>query len=834
MQNDRKIIISAAGSRTAEIWPAQELLISELWERLRTPTRGTETMEAYLRMKKGQQDALKDVGGYVAGQLRNNRRRAGSVESRDLLTLDLDNIPAGGTEDILRRVGSLGCGYCVYSTRKHRPDAPRLRVIIPLDRSVTADEYEPIARRTAAYIAPGMEPFDPSTFQASRLMYWPSCCADGQYIYQTADLPLLSADGVLAQYTDWRDCAAWPQVPGAAGLHKKLAAKQGDPLEKGGVVGAFCRTYSIYDVLDKFLPGVYIPTDKPDRWTFAGGSTAGGALIYDQGKYLYSHHATDPAGGRLSNAFDLCRLHIFGAQDEDAKVDTPIGRLPSYKAMLTFARRDPAVESILNRERYESAVGDFTASDGDDVGLDWMRGLQVDDSGKYARTIRNVIVMLEGDPRLRGRIRMNTFSGRIEGVCPLPWAGKSQEGTTEWTDGDDAGLRDCVEQLLGFHTKDTIDDALVQVAQAHAYNPVQEYLQSREWDSIPRLDTLFSDYFGDTDCPYTRAVARKSLVAAVARAMEPGCQYDQVPVVCGPQGIGKSTFFTMLGGPWFSNSVTTFDGKEAAEQIQGNWIIEIGELAALNRTETNMVKQMLSRRVDDFRAAYGRRKEKQPRRCVFFGTTNDRDYLKDPTGNRRYWPIDCVDKASKSVFSLTQEDIDQIWAEAFLRWQMGESLVLDEAEEEEAERRRQARMEVDDLRGTIEEFLQKPIPEDWPQWDISRRAMFWCGQAKGNSTRLIPRDRVCAIEVMRECLGDRRPIIPQKDSRRVNQILSALPGWEPAGLMRFGKIYGRQRGFSRISGVQTASTEQMATVQSVDKCVLSTDLICGQSCDSKC
>ena len=150
MQYDRKVIISAAGSRTAEIWPAQGLLISELWERLRTPTRGTETMEAYLRMKKGQQDALKDVGGYVAGRLRNNRRRAGSVESRDLLTLDLDNIPAGGTEDILRRVGSLGCGYCVYSTRKHRPDAPRLRVLIPLDRPVTADEYEPIAR-----LAPG-------------------------------------------------------------------------------------------------------------------------------------------------------------------------------------------------------------------------------------------------------------------------------------------------------------------------------------------------------------------------------------------------------------------------------------------------------------------------------------------------------------------------------------------------------------------------------------------------------------------------------------------------------------------------------------------------------
>ena len=189
--------------------------------------------------------------------------------------------------------------------------------------------------------------------------------------------------------------------------------------------------------------------------------------------------------------------------------------------------------------------------------------------------------------------------------------------------------------------------------------------------------------------------------------------------------------------------------------------------------------------------------------------------------------------APKSVFGLTQEDIDQIWAEAFLRWQMGESLVLGEVEEEEAERRRQARMEVDDLRGTIEEFLQKPIPEDWPQWDISRRAMFWGGQAKGTSTQLVPRDRVCAIEVMRECLGDRRPIIPQKDSRRVNQILAALPGWESAGLMRFGKIYGHQRGFKRSVEAGKALTQQTVTQACVTKAEFSGESICGRRCNDK-
>ena len=205
--NDRKITICAAGSRRAASWPTQETCISDLWERLRQPTRGTETMAEYLRLKKTQQDDLKDVGGFVAGTLRGGHRKSDCVTGRDLVTLDLDRLPGGGTEDILRRTEGLGCGYCVYSTRKHRPEAPRLRLLLPLDRTVTADEYEPIARKAAEILDPSMEPFDPTTFQASRLMYWPSCCSDGGYVYQYADRPLLSADGILQMYGDWRNIA---------------------------------------------------------------------------------------------------------------------------------------------------------------------------------------------------------------------------------------------------------------------------------------------------------------------------------------------------------------------------------------------------------------------------------------------------------------------------------------------------------------------------------------------------------------------------------------------------------------------------------------------------
>ena len=348
---DRQITISVGASRRATSWQAQTLTLSELYDRLRLPAKSTETMAEYLALPKGQQDNLKDVGGYVAGTLDGPRRKAGAVTGRDVSTLDLDNIPAGGTDDVVRRVEALGCGYCIYSTRKHRPDAPRLRVLLPLDRTCTADEYEPCARRMAAMI--GMELADPSTFEASRLMYWPSVCVDGQYIYYPADKPMLSVDGLLATYADWRDVVAWPTCPGAV-APARLAAKQGDPETKHGVVGAFCRVYDVPAAMDKFLPGVYEETDTPGRYTFTGGSTTGGAVLYDGGKFLYSHHTTDPCGGRLVNAFDLVRLHCFGDKDDEAQPGTPTNRLPSFNAMCELAagrwggtggqRLDPAAE----------------------------------------------------------------------------------------------------------------------------------------------------------------------------------------------------------------------------------------------------------------------------------------------------------------------------------------------------------------------------------------------------------------------------------------------------------------------------------------------------------
>ncbi|AYO30231.1 virulence-associated protein E [Biomaibacter acetigenes] len=798
LTNDRKITISAAGSRRATRWPAQTLYWSEFVERLKTPVRGTETLTEYLRFPKSRQDDLKDVGGFVGGLLKNDRRKANNVIGRDIITLDLDNIPAGGTQDALRRIEALGCAYVVYSTRKHEEAKPRLRVIIPGNRTITADEYEPLARKLASII--GIELCDPSTFEASRLMYWPSCCSDSQYVYQYGDKPFLDVDGLLATYKDWRNVAEWPEIPGVQQTHAKLAAKQGDPTAKAGIVGAFCKVYDIYKAMDTFLPGVYAPCDgKPDRYTYTGGSTTGGAIVYDNGTFLYSHHATDPAGGRLVNAFDLVRLHKFGELDDEAKPDTPTNKLPSYAAMCELAVSDAQVVALLNQERYEKATQDFAViTVNQDDNTNWISKLQVSTTtGMPAKTTDNILIILENDPLLKGKLAFDEFANRGLVLGPLPWDPRTER--RQWTDVDDAGLRHYLEHTYKITGKDRIFDATALCAHKHLINDVKDYLTSLEWDGIKRLDTLLIDYLGAEDTPYTRAVIRKSLTAAVARVMTPGVKYDFVPIIAGPQGIGKSTFLRILGRQWFSDSLTTFEGKEASEMVQGIWINELGELNGLNRSEINAVKQFISRTDDIYREPYGRRTGRYPRRCVFFGTTNDAEFLRDKTGNRRFWPVDVgIQPVKKDVFKDLENEVDQIWAEAFVHWQLGEPLYLTGEIAAEAKREQEAHEESNAKEGIIQEFVERRVPLDWEKRTLNERRLYWAGEFGRDTGETMERDRICAAEIWCECLGGDIKYMKRSDVLEINSILANIPGWKRSkGTYRFG-CYGHQRGFIRI------------------------------------
>lgn len=798
--HDRTITITVGASRKAVEWRPQTLTISEFFARLQSPARGTETVAEYLALPKARQDELKDVGGYVAGRLKGLRRKADAVLGRDVVTLDLDNIPAGATEDVARRVAGLGCGYCIYSTRKHRPDAPRLRVLLPLDRTVSADEYEPIARKCAQLI--GMELMDPSTFEASRLMYWGSVCSDGQYVYYTEDKPMVSADGILAQYRSWQDMTSWPLVPGETATPSRRGKRMEDPTAKTGVVGAFCRVYDVPAAMEAFLPGVYEETVIPGRYTFTGGSTTGGAVVYDDGKYLFSHHATDPCGGREVNAFDMVRLHLFGEMDDETKPDTPVNRMPSFLAMSELAAGDAQVAGLLMDERYEKAKAAFAqqpmAQEIEDDGA-WRRPpmMDIDTQGRPAKTMKNLRTALEHDPRLKGRIRLNLFSGRIEVTGELPWR---RPGTSKvWCDEDGAQLRIYLEPFFGKAAKQDVLDAVGAAASDQAFHPVRDYLSGLWWDGTPRLDTLFVDYLGAADTAYIRAVTRKAFVAAAARIMRPGCKYDTMVVLVGAQGRHKSTLLAKMGGAWFSDSLRTFGDKDAMETIQGTWINEIAEMQALAKADVDAVKMFLSKSSDYYRAAYGRYTSERPRQCVFFGTTNSKDCLTDTTGSRRFWPVDIDARGrEKNVFRDLDAERDQLWAEAVARLQSGETLHLPPELEEAARQIQEEHRARHSWEGMIQDYLEEEVPENWVHMDANQR-MMWRGGGLTGDLRLVKKDRICAAEIWCEALGRRRGEMKQSDTRVINSLLERVPGWESAGVRAAGKPYGKQRCFRATS-----------------------------------
>lgn len=819
MINDRRLAISVGNSHKSINWQKTDMLWSEFVEKLRIPQRTPEKLEEYLNMPAAQQGSLKDIGGFVGGTLSGPHRKADSVTGRDLITLDLDNIAAGETDNVLRKIDALGIAYAVYSTRSHADWKPRLRVILPLDKTVSADQYEPIARKLASTI--GIELCDPTTFEASRLMYWPGCSSDSRYIFASADKPFISADGILALYADWHDVTTWPQVPGEANKAKTLLAKQQDPTTKDGLIGAFCRTYNIYGAIEKFIPLAYTATDKDDRLTYTGGSTVAGAVVYEDGLFLYSHHATDPCSGQLVNAFDLVRLHLYGDQDSEVKPGTPTNRMPSFMAMKEAALKDTAVMTELNMARAEenAASNVFDKLDGNAADeaaepkqdgqqpqaeakkpeVSWMlqAGLSYDGNGNLRKTRDNIIRILTYNPVYKGKIATDDFAVRGMALGALPW--NTSDERRIWSDTDDAGLAWELERNYGIVGKDKIDAALLLVSEANRYNEVKAYLTSLTWDMLPRLDTVLHDYLGAEDNDYTRAVARKSFCADVARVMTPGCKYDYVPVFVGPQGIGKSTFLATIGKDWYSDSLQSFEGKEAAEMIQGVWINELGEMTSYRKSEANTVKQFLSKGADIYRQAYGRRTGKFPRKCVFFGTCNTYEFLNDLTGNRRFWPVDVGKLPTvKSVWSDLPQEVDQIWAEAVVRWLAEEPLYFDKPEMEQLARAEQDRhREANVKEGVIREFLDKKIPDNFYKLSLSSRRTFWGGGMQIDAP-LVERDKVCALEIWCECFGGDIKNMRRADAMEINQILANLDGWKRNNSVRRFGYCGIQKGFERV------------------------------------
>ena len=791
--HDGSLDIAIGRSRKETSWKNREMLWSDLVKRVSTTHKTAETHSEYLTAKKPRQDEIKDIGGFVGGYLTGGKRKSESIAHRQLVTLDIDH---GGSEiaNIWEDYALLyGNAAAIYSTHKHSAEAPRYRLLIPLDRKVLPDEYVAIARKIAGMI--GIEYFDHTTFEPSRLMYWPSTSKDGEYVFHYQDGDWTSADEILNQYRDWKDLSEWPVSDRNNSIIIRAIKKQGDPLEKVGVIGAFCRTYSIHEAIAAFLSDEYDPCDVENRFTYKQGSTSAGLVVYDD-KYAFSHHGTDPASGKLCNAFDLVRLHKFGLKDEDAKEGTPSVKLPSYIAMLDFATRDPKVKIKLGSEMLQGAQGDFSEIPDQEYCEDWLGEMDVDRKGNYLSTIHNIKLILSNDPKLKGAFSLNTFTRKELVMRSVPWR-KVTPATRYFTDIDLMGLRNYVEKIYKLSHVQKTADAMGLVLHESSFHPVKEYLDNLEWDETNRVDTLLIDYLGAKDTPYTRAVTRKALVAAVARIYRPGIKFDYVLTLVGKQGIGKSTLIKKLGRDWYCENLTTVQGKEASEQLHGVWLMEMGELAGLKKAEVEIIKNFISRQEDSYRPAYAVKKETYPRQCIFIGTTNNRDFLRDPTGNRRFWPVAIQEEAStRDLYNdFTSDEIDQVWAEAVVLYNNGEKLYLTRELEEMAYEAQSEHTERDDRIGTIQKYLDTPVPENWDSMSVYERRGFLQGDellAEGVKVR----EQICIAEIWCELMGGTMKDMTSVNTKGLHQIMQAMPGWKRASNRRF-KMYGTQKAYYR-------------------------------------
>lgn len=770
--------IAYGNSRMEKRWKNNEISWDDFCRRVSTTQTTTETVEEYRKMTKPQQDAVKDVGGFVGGHLRGGRRKTGTVLCRSMLTLDMDH----GTPDILDELSLLNSHeLCVYSTHKHTPEAPRLRLIFPLKRDVSEEEYPALARKVAQEI--GMDLFDDTTYQPHRLMYWPSTSRNGEYVYQVMDGDILDPDAYLGMYDDWRDVSTWPVSSRESEAVKKAAKQQADPLAKTGAVGAFCRTYPIREAIEKFLPDVYAPSAMEGRYDYIPADSSAGVIIIDE-KFSYSFHATDPACGQLLNAFDAVRVHKF--PDDDPK--------KSYNAMAEFAAADERVKLRIFEEKRQAAAEDFDEADPDA----WKKQLQYEKkSMELKNNLHNLMLILENDENLKGIVFNQLADGmEIRGKVPWPHPAKF------WRDADDAQLICYVDAAYGTFSARNYDIAVTKAVDDRSYHPIREFFETLpDWDGVERADTLLIDYLGAEDTPYVRAVTRKELCAAYCRVYHPGIKFDSMIVLNGDQGIGKSTLIAKLGGEWYSDSLNLSDmnDKTAAEKLQGYWIMEIGELAGMRKADLDKVKAFISRQDDKYRASFGRRVTPHPRQCVFFGTTNSQNgYLRDITGNRRYWNVKVPGSGKYKPWDMDEDTVKQVWAEVMVYAKAGEKLYLPPELEAYAKEEQRAAMERDDREGLVQEYLDMLLPDTWDSMDVyKRRDYVRDADDPMRPDGSVRRMEVSNMEIWCECFGKAKEDMKPSDSYSIAAIMERMDGWSRTGKAKVLPIYGKQRIYRR-------------------------------------
>lgn len=401
----------------------------------------------------------------------------------------------------------------------------------------------------------------------------------------------------------------------------------------------------------------------------------------------------------------------------------------------------------------------------------WQNRLTRNMNGEALCTMPNIALILKSDPNLKN-IVFNEMKKTLDIIGAVPWKTEA----SGWDTTDFPCLQMYLEDNYHIYAPRKCKDALyATLSSEKRYHPIKNYLKSLNWDGTNRLDTILIDYLGAEDTPYVRAISRKTFVAAVARIFRPGIKFDTILVLCGEQGIGKSTLFKKMGQAWYSDSMTIADMKDksAAEKLQGIWIMELSELAGIRKVEVETVKSFLSRMDDQYRAPYEIHVSTHPRSSIIVGTTNTTDgFLRDITGNRRFWPVNVSGKGHKKPWDINEDEIKQLWAEAITYYKQGEPLFLEKDIECLAKENQRLAMESDPRQGLIDNYLT-----------LSRKT------------------EICLLELWCDCLGKDRSDMKHRDAFELEAILNQIGGWSVYNGNTTGKKrlpdYGIQKTFVR-------------------------------------
>lgn len=709
--------------------------------------------------------------GETTAPCTNMHRTKVAVRTRCALTLDID-YPDEGLE---ARLQALPYAAAVHSTYTSTKRAPRYRLIIPLDRAVAPDEYH--AAATVVMQQLGEHQFDAGSVQPERYMFKPAAGDMDAYQQFVVPGPLAKADTLLADFT--MDLSTLP----APRAHKNKR----DPFAIEGTVGAFNRAYEDFA---KLIDAYQLPYEESgaDRWKLVGASAAAGMGVVSPG-LVYSHHANDPAYGQTCTAFDLARLHLYGELDEDAAVGTPVNRMPSSKAMLEQATQDTNVVRELVGADFEAEMGataDAIAQD------NWRLGFKLDPrTGQPQDHIVNWDLIASNDAAFTV-LQYNELSMSIEINGDLPWR-KLAPGQEVFGAGDRSALALYIERTYHIRpARNYLDDLVSDKALPRRVNPVRDYLQALQWDGKPRVETCLP---GVTPTPYTRVVARKVMVAAVARMMDPGVKWDHMLVLYGKEGLRKSYWVDRMA-KGYSAELGRLSDKDTLLAMQRSWIMTADENTGMKKADWDQQKAFITRTADVFRMPYDREALLHRRHSVIWGTTNDEVFLRRQEGNRRFLIVHCERPADEA--KLTDAYIDQVWAEAMHLYRAGEQLWLTTDEEAMASGEREHFTEEDALAGVVASYLDTLVPADWDQRSPEARQLWLLNQADGFEVGTEPINQVCSLQVWMEALGRRRGDHRRMDLLDITNVLKTMPGWRATPGSRRLPGYGPQKVFERI------------------------------------